>query len=259
MSTRSTIAIRLKKEDIGKTFTNDYDETLVASKPFLEIYCHYDGYVEDGVGEELYRHFNSYEEALALVLNGNHSRITPDVSTYLDKGEDWEDNQPMQLDDVKLSEDYAYLFADGRWYVDCGNSGYDSDSSRYEVLEHVLAAEDFAGKYDDYRAEAAALRTSKMVVKYLIKDLNPSDAKSRKLLKTFAEIDEEDTFCGKGGQAEEYMNIAIQEFRKEFHNWSESAIEYALELGATIPEFISYALRTRARRILDDADISYKE
>ena len=46
----------------------------VKLSPYLEIYSHFDGYV-DGVGRCLIENFGTYEKALNLVLCGDHSSI----------------------------------------------------------------------------------------------------------------------------------------------------------------------------------------
>lgn len=111
---RSTIVIKVKKEDIGKSIKADITKLhfkdfadLVkeygketarkyfekgkinlpdANKficrveeidlcPYLEIFCNMDGYV-DGVGKALLNKFGTYEKALNLILSGNNYTIT---------------------------------------------------------------------------------------------------------------------------------------------------------------------------------------
>ena len=90
----------------------------------LGIYNHSDGY-PGGVGEALLEHYNTYEQALNLVLGGNCSSIIDSYQPYaLRDGEDWENIKPEIMDeDMKLDwvYDYGYMFKDGMWYVcdDC--------------------------------------------------------------------------------------------------------------------------------------------
>ena len=106
MSTRSIIAI--KNDD------NSYDT----------IYCHSDGYIEGGVGDELRDHFPTEENARTLIAAGDHSSIIDGCDPYSDRDdEDWEDVKPRHFDNetelnLMLSEswaEYVHTFVDGKW------------------------------------------------------------------------------------------------------------------------------------------------
>lgn len=137
MSTRCNIAIVLKESDrnrklnlleyaketgfdlenrlvnessIEETFENKY----VVSDGVLQIYCHYDGYPE-GVGAELLNNFNSYEEALALILAGDTSYLEKGKSAAYAFRESYEDDKPMRIDEPTKFNDYLYTWKDGEW------------------------------------------------------------------------------------------------------------------------------------------------
>lgn len=101
MSTRSLIAI--EKSD------GTYDT----------IYCHYDGYVENGVGEELFRNYRDLLKVFDLISLGNRRHLVntnPEDELY---NEDFETYQ--NLDELKEELDvidYIYIFNwDNEWEV----------------------------------------------------------------------------------------------------------------------------------------------
>jgi hypothetical protein len=127
MATRSNIAIILKEEDKARVFAelnkrledagNNRFRYGVDNGNVLQIYCHWDGYLE-GVGRELIDCFNSYDDALKLILEGDCSYIEGGVAChYTSKGEDWESNRPEQRMHAKCLEDYLYVFKDGVWKI----------------------------------------------------------------------------------------------------------------------------------------------
>jgi len=105
MSTRSIVAV--KNED------GSYDS----------IYCHFDGYIEGGVGSALHEHHDSFELARALIEGGDHSTIAGGCETYLSRGEDWSDVKPQHHYTLSaLTEtvsgswaEYLHMFIDGMW------------------------------------------------------------------------------------------------------------------------------------------------
>lgn len=141
MSTRSCVIIKVRPEDIGKVmkFNNellpvkeedwgdeadmDKAEDVKISSAYLGVYCHWDGY-PDGVGAALKANFNTYEQALNLILGGSYSSISNDsVRRYATRsGEDWD--TPIQSDDLMKVVDsfdwseYAYRFTEEKgWMV----------------------------------------------------------------------------------------------------------------------------------------------
>ena len=145
MATRSNIAIILKEEDKARVFTELNKRLEEAGVRFkygidngnvLQIYCHWDGYPE-GVGKDLLSHFNSYDAALKLILEGDHS--TPHES-YTSKGEDWESNRPDQRTEAICYEEYLYVFKDGEWKMPTEDDAYEDliDKDGYVNLKDYL-------------------------------------------------------------------------------------------------------------------------
>lgn len=126
MSTRSNIAIILKEEDkevVFKALNEKLEEVgerfrySVNNGNVLQIYCHYDSYLH-GVGNELINGFNSYDEALKMIIEGDCSYIEDGVAChYTSKGEDWASNRPEQRTEPRRHEDYLYVFKDGAWKI----------------------------------------------------------------------------------------------------------------------------------------------
>lgn len=126
MSTRSNIAIILKEEDKAVVFKALNERLEKAGDRFrygvdngnvLQIYCHYDGYL-NCVGNELINGFNSYDEALELILAGDVSYIEGGVAChYTSKGKDWASNRPEQRMHARRNGDYLYVFKDGTWKI----------------------------------------------------------------------------------------------------------------------------------------------
>lgn len=101
MSTRSLIAI--EKSD------GSYDT----------IYCHYDGYVENGVGEELFRNYKERLKVENLISLGNRRHLLntkPEDELY---NEDYVTfNNLYELKDELDMIDYIYIFnCDNEWEV----------------------------------------------------------------------------------------------------------------------------------------------
>lgn len=93
------------------------------------VYCHFDGYIDGGVGETLYTIYNTPEAIDAFLALGDLStlRDTLDsgatVAYHRDRGEDWETVAPKTADSypeylsVNMWTDYKYLFSGGKWTV----------------------------------------------------------------------------------------------------------------------------------------------
>ena len=124
MGTRSNIIIKVKKKDIGRILTHTFkgkEYQTKIEKPYLGIYCHWDGYV-DGVGRELLEEYNDYEKVLALISGGNASSVIDGVDYYMswERDEVWSHNCPRQTDKPEVTmgwTEYAYVFKNGKWYV----------------------------------------------------------------------------------------------------------------------------------------------
>ena len=150
MATRSNIAIILKEEDKERVFS-ELNEILeetennfrygVDNGNVLQIYCHWDGYPE-GVGQDLLKDFNSYDKALELILEGDHS--TP-YEPYTGRGEDWVSNRPDQRTEPICYEEYLYVFKDGEWKMPTENDDYEDlvDEDGYVNLNDYLNPKDY--------------------------------------------------------------------------------------------------------------------
>lgn len=143
MSTRSSILIKLPDSFLNSTAkynaemfkdreTNwdewfyledetcsDKAQEILITKPYLGIYCHYDGY-PNGVGKELISNYNDFSSAFNLILGGDCSVIIQgSIRRYATrKSEDWKYIQPRQLEEIKkVSKDseYLYLFENNHW------------------------------------------------------------------------------------------------------------------------------------------------
>jgi len=135
MATRSCVIIKVRPEDIGKTFKFDTNklpngvkldnwlykdldgkvwrdeggeersEPVELKEVYIGIYCHNDGYINGGVGDSLKAKFNDYETARNLVVGGFCSVIDDDiVRHYANRGredqkwvyERWNNIKPIQ-------------------------------------------------------------------------------------------------------------------------------------------------------------------
>ena len=136
MSTRSMIIIKVKPEHIGKTIkfnakklpvkltgwgsekVRSKCKPTVLEKPYIGIYCHWDGYPSD-VGSTLVDNFADYDTALNLIAGGYCSIVSDgEVRHYANRyGEKWDWIKPMQSDTPPICSSvlYAYVFKNGKW------------------------------------------------------------------------------------------------------------------------------------------------
>ena len=146
MATRSTISLKISESDKGKVFHFDVDKLpksvlgyedecidkvgdVKLEKDYLTIYHHWDGYPE-GVGETLVNKFNDYDTILNLLCGGDASSINGDTIVQYCAwiGEAWNDAYggvlPKQSNtEPSVTEEYAYLFKDGKWFF----KGYEAE------------------------------------------------------------------------------------------------------------------------------------
>jgi hypothetical protein len=152
MSTHCALIVKVKESDLRKTMSsglnnlpkakrdssvkgrflndwNDYGEngnvnltepTLIGRK-YMGIYVHWDGY-PDWMLRTLSGHWNTYKDALNIVLSGDCSSIDKNsIRRYADRsGEEWKYLKPKQADTINgvvshIDCEYAYLFEDGEW------------------------------------------------------------------------------------------------------------------------------------------------
>ena len=85
----------------------------------VKVYSHYDGYIKGGVGEALFRHYNTLDE-MGDLLQGEVRCI--DYSDggfehFSDGGNEIFEDLDRYFEDCYF-HDYNYLFKDGEWFVD---------------------------------------------------------------------------------------------------------------------------------------------
>lgn len=159
MATRSSVIIRVKPEDIGKTIKFDRKKLPVPlsswntekvrskckpvtlEKNYVGVYCHWDGY-PGGVGCSLLSKFNDYDTILNLIAGGSCSYISKtDVLHYANRsGEEWKFISPRQIDSIETcggGTEYAYIFEDGVWKVGIVKYGKYADGETNYNDEYV--------------------------------------------------------------------------------------------------------------------------
>ena len=134
MSTRGTICVRLKDEDLDKDLHmkdakgNDVNYTIRTDSkhPYLCVYCHHDSYIEKpGLGYMLPRNLVDYESVRDFVLQGARSGF---MDPYDISIEDPEDVKPKNLEspyNINIPEEYFYLFENEKWYVKDKHNNFD--------------------------------------------------------------------------------------------------------------------------------------
>ena len=155
MSTTSTIYVKVRKEDKGKALKCDLSKVILnldnafkikkeeierkitpikLDKDYIRIYVHHDGDV-NGVGYELLTNYD-YKKILNLILLGDESDIVDVCTPYVgrtDYAEEWEDVQPMTMDDVEQDEMFTYLLDDDdKWHVAEGMGDFELVSDLLE-------------------------------------------------------------------------------------------------------------------------------
>jgi flagellar hook-associated protein FlgK len=109
MSTRSTISIKTPEGKIRS------------------IYCHYDGYLKHN-GELLKTHYNNESAASNLIELGDISSLASTLETTVAYHRDRKETLHITVvDDIKDidSQDYNYLFKDGKWFFWKWSEHYD--------------------------------------------------------------------------------------------------------------------------------------
>ena len=104
MSTRSTISV-VQEDNSVKS-----------------VYCHFDGYINSGVGEWLKSYFNTFQLANEVISEGDLSSIFRDnFESYYSKRGDAIASEYYSTVESFLSnlekQEYNYLFIDGEWQV----------------------------------------------------------------------------------------------------------------------------------------------
>lgn len=120
------------------------------------ITCHYDGYVQGGVGEDLSKHYQDESKIDALLDLGNLSGIgkeigeKQDFNNFLsqnpnwclaygrDRGEKGQEAKEVSLDEYEtnLNWEYIYLYKEGKWhFIDANQYRY----SGWQDLDETLS------------------------------------------------------------------------------------------------------------------------
>ena len=155
MSTTSTIYVKVRKEDKGKALKCDLSKVslnlnnslrikveeierkitpIKLDNDYIRIYVHSNGYV-DGVGYELLTNYD-YKKILNLILLGDESDIIDVCTPYVgrtDFPEEWEDIEPMTMENVEQDQMFTYLLDDDdKWYVAEGKGEFELVSDLLE-------------------------------------------------------------------------------------------------------------------------------
>ncbi len=142
MSTRCNIAIKLKEKDLNKELTCDgiHFQNTKADYPFMEVYCHHDGYPENAKDFFFNRaRLTDYESVLNYVLQGDRTSFE---TSYMESGEQWPDNRPYMFASIEgdIPEQYYYIFMDGKWYYKERSSDNDQPMDWIELVPDAPAA-----------------------------------------------------------------------------------------------------------------------
>ena len=132
---------RIPEKEIDKV------PSLELGARYIGIYHHWDGYPE-GVGDTLVNKFNTYEDALNLMLYGDESSINGEetIEPYLLRGAGYkkaEDTPPMLVAKIPMDlgnthwAEYVYLFKNGEWYFDNAYMGKHKRYTWKKVSEYL--------------------------------------------------------------------------------------------------------------------------
>ena len=114
MSTRSYIA---------QTLVDRKETENVKSDDLQYIYCHFDGYIKNGVGETLLKYYSEKEDINKIFEHGDISSLPEDPDNIREQA--YKD-RPAQIEHEYLSMrnlsgdimiEYIYLFKDNKWHV----------------------------------------------------------------------------------------------------------------------------------------------
>lgn len=121
---------------------------VLLNKKYIGIYDHWDGYPLD-IGDTLLECFNSYEDALNLMLYGSESTIVDSIRPHtlrgtVYKGED--DAPPLLVEEIPADlaysywSDFVYLFTNGTWMYANAFSENDGKYDWYALEEDLMLA-----------------------------------------------------------------------------------------------------------------------
>jgi hypothetical protein len=111
MSTRGNICVKVKSKDFNRV-NNKILEKVSEENSYLYIYNHWDSY-PSGLGTLLITNYNTYEDALELVLEGDCSFPGNPYS----ERESYEETQPKTATNTAETnqQEYLYVFEDDKW------------------------------------------------------------------------------------------------------------------------------------------------
>ena len=136
--------------------TNSRIGKLLPDGTIKQIYCHYDGYVEGGVGETLVNHYSKVEDVNELLKlgdisvltgelfpSGDHSFDKPESGITIaygrDRGEKNVDAKIVSLDEwystfYSSGIEFYYLFEGKNWWV----KAWYSDDTEWKLVASYL-------------------------------------------------------------------------------------------------------------------------
>ena len=126
----------------GEENCPDKAQEILITKPYLGIYCHWDGYIA-GVGQELVNNYNDFSSAFNLILGGDCSFICGgEILRYATRvSETWNNIQPRQSDDawyITDDADYLYVFKNNSWHYVNSNEEWIKLPNDVEDLESYV-------------------------------------------------------------------------------------------------------------------------
>jgi len=110
---------------------------LLPTGKVRSVYCHYDGYVQGGVGEDLFNHYQEESKIDALLDLGNLSGIGKEIGEKQDfndfpnqnpnwclaygrdRGQKGQEATVVESEEAYLKEEnasYIYLYKNGEWW-----------------------------------------------------------------------------------------------------------------------------------------------
>lgn len=127
MSTRSYIATTLRNRKETKN---------VKSDDVQYIYCHFDGYVNNGVGETLLKNYTEPGDVAKIFEHGDISSLPNDPSDIYAEAYHQEDRQTLTDSEYLLMRglsgdifiEYVYLWKNNKWHVSYLINQDDKDS-----------------------------------------------------------------------------------------------------------------------------------
>ena len=91
---------------------------------YVGIYCHWDGYIQHGVGDMLLKNYTTPEDVAKLIEIGDISSLGENLNEtvyyHRDRGEAYKDVKPLVAETYPLlmkalRHEYNYLYEDGQW------------------------------------------------------------------------------------------------------------------------------------------------